>query len=487
MAVGESVRPAALRRGASQTLPSERGVRPVRGLRRLVFVLVLVGLLAAIPLSAVASESIISSDVRQADAAFNQSLVAAVRGGLDKGAADTMIWRYSQVSAIKPSAWWQAPIADHHKLDELNQIRSELEATYQQQIADSRDALQRQLHQWNQMLAAAQDAGVSADGLDASTARFASFAALTNTPNALVALSSVVSDQYTILDGRMAAYRTARDQVDAATQNAQALLNGARQYSQLSLTGFAAQIGAATDSLPSVHSAEAFGPILAQLQQTATGIQGLLDARTNAYNQLADTRSTLASAQSIGANLGNHPSTINYLAGQLPGAGDQATFESISSRLYQEKQALAGAIYLKQSVPVSYNAGVGKVIVISLSRQVLTAYQDGNAILTTFVATGRPQLPTPPGVYHIFARYSPYKMISPWPYSSPWWYPPSWTNFAMEFIGGGYFIHDAPWRSWYGPGANLYNGTHGCVNVPYSPMATLWNWAPNGTTVVVQY
>jgi lipoprotein-anchoring transpeptidase ErfK/SrfK len=57
----------------------------------------------------------------------------------------------------------------------------------------------------------------------------------------------------------------------------------------------------------------------------------------------------------------------------------------------------------------------------------------------------------------------------------------------MEFIGGGYFIHDAPWRSWYGPGANLYNGTHGCVNVPYGPMATLWSWAPIGTTVVVQY
>jgi lipoprotein-anchoring transpeptidase ErfK/SrfK len=459
----------------------------VRGLRRLVFVLVVVGLLAAVPLSAVASESYLSSSVRQADAAFNQSLVAAVRGGLDKGAADTMMWRHTQVSAIKASAWWQAPIADHHKLDELNQIRSELDATYQQQIADSRDALQRELHHWNQMLAEAQNAGVTADGLDASTVRFTSLAALSNTPNALVALSSVVSDQYTILDGRMAAYRTARDLVDAAAQNAKVLLAGAGQYPQLSLAGFVAQIGAATDSVPSVHSAEAFGPILAQLQQTAAGIQGLLNARANAYNQLADTRSTLASAQSIGAALGNHPNTINYLAGQLPGAGDQGTFESISSQLYQEKQALAGAIYLKQSVPVSYNAGVGKVIVISLSRQVLTAYQDGNAILTTFVATGRPQLPTPPGVYHIFARYSPYKMISPWPYGSPWWYPPSWTNWAMEFIGGGYFIHDAPWRSWYGPGANLYNGTHGCVNVPYSPMATLWNWAPNGTTVVVQY
>jgi lipoprotein-anchoring transpeptidase ErfK/SrfK len=462
-------------------------VRSVRGLRRLIFVLIVAGLLAGIPLSAVASESILSSDVRQAEVAFNQSLLAAVRGGLDKGAADTMIWRYTQVSAIKSSSWWQMPVTDHHKLDELTQLGLELETTYQQQVADSRDALQRQLHYWNQMLAEAQNAGVSADGLDASTDRFANYAAMATTPNALVALSSVVSEQYTILDGRMAAYRTARAQVDAAAENARALLASAGQYSQLNLAGFAAQIGTATDSLPSVHSAEAFGPILAQLQQTSAGIQGLLDARTSAYNQLADTRSTLASAQSIGAALGNHPTTINYLAAQLPGAADQATFESISSQLYQEKQALDGAIYLKQQVPVSYNAGVGKVIVISLSRQVLTAFQDGNAILTTFVATGRPALPTPPGVYHIFRRYSPYLMVSPWGYGSPWWYPPSWTNWAMEFISGGYFIHDAPWRSWYGPGANLYNGTHGCVNVPYSPMATLWNWAPIGTTVVVQY
>lgn len=459
----------------------------MKGVRRLVFVFVIVGLLAAVPLSAVASESILSTDLRQAEVAFNQSFLAAVRGGLDKGAADNMMWQYSQITAMKPSAWWQAPIADHHKLDQLSQLSQVLDATYQQQVADSRDALQRQLHLWNQMLAEAQNAGVSADGLDASTARFANYGALATTPNALLALSSVVSDQYSILDGRMAAYRTARDQVDAAAQTAKSLLAGAGQYPQLSLAGFAASIGAATDSLPSVHSAEAFGPILAQLQQTAAGIQGLLNARTNAYNQLADTRSTLASAQSIGAALGNHPSTINYLAGQLPGASDQGTFQSISSQLYQEKQALASAIYLKQQVPVSYNAGVGKVIVISLSRQVLTAYQDGNAILTTFVATGRPALPTPPGVYHIFARYSPYQMISPWPYGSPYWYPNSWTNWAMEFRSGGYFIHDAPWRSWYGPGANLYNGTHGCVNVPYSPMATLWNWAPIGTTVVVQY
>ena len=337
------------------------------------------------------------------------------------------------------------------------------------------------------MLAEAQSAGVSVDGLDSNSARFSKVGAEATSPNQLLALASVLSQQYWVLDGRLAAFRTARAQVDAAVQTASALVANAGQYPQLSLATFNTQISEAKTAVGSVHTAEAFAPILAQVQQTSVGVQALLDARTAAFNQLADTRSTLASAQSIGAALGNHPGTISYLAGQLSSAADQATFQSITGQLYQEKQSLASAIYLKQQVPVAYNAGVGKVIVISLSRQVLTAYQDGNAILTTFVATGRPQLPTPPGVYHIFARYSPYKMISPWPYGSPWWYPPSWTNFAMEFIGGGYFLHDAPWRSWYGPGANLYNGTHGCVNVPYSPMATLWNWAPNGTTVVVQY
>ena len=459
----------------------------MRGLRRLVFVVVVGGLLAAIPLSAVASENILAGNVRQAEVAFNHTLGDAVRGGLDPAAADTLTWRYTQVQAMKTSSWWQMPITEHRKLDALGQLTYDLQAAYDKQIGESRDALDRQVHRWNAMLAEAQKAGVSLDGVDEEAARFVKAGPGAATPNQLLALASVLGQQYAAIDGKLAAYRTARAQVDAAMQTASGLLASAGQYPQLGLTAFNDQLTLAGTALAAVRSAQGFAPILAQVQQTAVGLQGLLDARAAAFNQLADTRSTLASAQSIGAALGNHPGTINALAGQLSSAGDQGTLQSITGQLYQEKQSLASAIYLKQQVPIAYNAGVGKVIVISLSRQVLTAFQDGNAILTTFVATGRPQLPTPPGVYHIFARYAPYKMISPWPYGSPFWYPPSWTNFAMEFIGGGYFIHDAPWRSWYGPGANLYNGTHGCVNVPYSPMATLWNWAPIGTTVVVQY
>jgi lipoprotein-anchoring transpeptidase ErfK/SrfK len=108
-------------------------------------------------------------------------------------------------------------------------------------------------------------------------------------------------------------------------------------------------------------------------------------------------------------------------------------------------------------------------------------------VLTSYVTTGRPWLPTPPGVTTVTAKYSPYLMVSPWAYGSAAWYPPSWTNWAMLFRSGGYFIHDAPWRSWYGPGSNYGAGTHGCVNVPYGPMSVLFGWTTIGTTVVVTW
>jgi len=129
-------------------------------------------------------------------------------------------------------------------------------------------------------------------------------------------------------------------------------------------------------------------------------------------------------------------------------------------------------------------------IVVSLSQQHLWAYDDGQLILETDVTTGRPELPTPPGDYHIFARFSPYEMISPWPYGSPFWYPSAWVQYAMEFLEGGYFLHDAPWRDWFGPGSQYGDGTHGCINIPgglgWGPMFQLWNWAQIGDEVLVQ-
>ena len=128
----------------------------------------------------------------------------------------------------------------------------------------------------------------------------------------------------------------------------------------------------------------------------------------------------------------------------------------------------------------------GKLIVVSLATQSLTAYENGKVVATTVVATGRPALPTLPGTFHIKAKDTPYQFISPWPKSSPYWYASAWVKYAMLYEDGGYFIHDAPWRTVYGPGANLTNGTHGCVNVPLNTMTFLYKWAGVGTTVIVQ-
>jgi hypothetical protein len=126
----------------------------------------------------------------------------------------------------------------------------------------------------------------------------------------------------------------------------------------------------------------------------------------------------------------------------------------------------------------------GKVILISLSLQHLTACENGVAGVDTPVTTGRPALPTPPGSWSIVRKNSPWTMRSSRPRSSPYWYPPSRVEYTLWFRSDGYAIHDAPWRAEYGPGTEA-EGTHGCVNVPRPAMDQLYAWAPTGTPVLI--
>lgn len=138
----------------------------------------------------------------------------------------------------------------------------------------------------------------------------------------------------------------------------------------------------------------------------------------------------------------------------------------------------------------------GKIIIINLSKQWMYMYQDGKQLANTAITSGRPGLDTPAGTFHILLKQSPTIFRSIWPKGSPNYFEPTHVNFAMEFIGSGYFIHDAPWRNVYGPGSNdphygasygVESGSHGCVNVPYQTMVWLYNWANIGTTVQITY
>jgi lipoprotein-anchoring transpeptidase ErfK/SrfK len=135
-----------------------------------------------------------------------------------------------------------------------------------------------------------------------------------------------------------------------------------------------------------------------------------------------------------------------------------------------------------------------KAILVSIDQQVLHVYQNGVLIKWSYVTTGRPELPSPKGFWKVLVRKHPTTFTSPWPPGSPYWYPPTYINYALEYHEGGYYLHDATWRHYYGPGTNVWHenpdgtretGTHGCINMPLNFMTWLYGWTPLGTPVVV--
>ena len=99
-------------------------------------------------------------------------------------------------------------------------------------------------------------------------------------------------------------------------------------------------------------------------------------------------------------------------------------------------------------------------------------------------------LRTPTGHFSIFVKERNVTFYSPWPTSSPYYYSPMSVAYAEEFAGGGYFLHTDPNEpsSAFGPGSeNGPNASHGCVHVPYGVMASLYAWAPYGTSVYIHY
>jgi len=134
-----------------------------------------------------------------------------------------------------------------------------------------------------------------------------------------------------------------------------------------------------------------------------------------------------------------------------------------------------------------------KRIVVSLSQQRLWAYDGNHLFITSLVTTGNKALPTPTGVFTILAKFHPFTFVSPAPKGAWDWYPNSPVSYAMLFQQRGYYIHDAPWRSVFGPGTNSqtgtpgqnYTGSHGCVNTPFNVAQALYYWAPDGTPVQV--
>jgi lipoprotein-anchoring transpeptidase ErfK/SrfK len=273
---------------------------------------------------------------------------------------------------------------------------------------------------------------------------------------------------------------------DAKTAAAASLTRAQRDLAQaqgvpvLDVKAQAAAIAAIAGRLTGATTTDEFRLVAANLDNQAAALENLIYTRGATYQLLQDARGTLAAARAAKVNVDADAQGLDAAAQALDQAGTLDALVAVRNQIKALKNDLDFQTYQAQIA-----AAAGHLIIISLHDQHLRAVQDGVVLLETDVATGRPALPTPIGVTHVMAKYSPYLMQSPWPRGSAYWYPSTWIKYAILFRDGGYFIHDAPWRSVWGPGANATNGTHGCVNVPIGAETWLFNWAPVGATVDV--
>ena len=120
-------------------------------------------------------------------------------------------------------------------------------------------------------------------------------------------------------------------------------------------------------------------------------------------------------------------------------------------------------------------------IEVSIKEQHMWFYIDGKLYVDTDVVTGNADgyHDTPKGVHSIFVHQSPAVLVGA-DYRTP-------VQYWMQFTSSGCGIHDSTWRAdWeYGGDTYKYNGSHGCVNTPYSKVAKIYSKAQIGTKVIV--
>jgi lipoprotein-anchoring transpeptidase ErfK/SrfK len=133
---------------------------------------------------------------------------------------------------------------------------------------------------------------------------------------------------------------------------------------------------------------------------------------------------------------------------------------------------------LEDNFSLSFQTGRKKVIDVSLSRQVLTLYEDDEAIWSAAVATGVRGADTPPGTYQVTAKRPLARFRGVNPNGSRYDIPN--VRWVLDFYED-YTIHGAYWRSAFGrPGSN------GCVSLTDANAKRVYDFAEEGTTVVIR-
>ena len=130
----------------------------------------------------------------------------------------------------------------------------------------------------------------------------------------------------------------------------------------------------------------------------------------------------------------------------------------------------------------NYGMG-GTYIWVSIADQQLSYFVDGQLALSSPVVTGNAgNHDTPTGEYSVIYKARNVTLKGQEDNGDEY---ESFVQYWIAFLGSEYGMHDASWRSEFGGGIYMGDGSHGCINMPESQAAALYDMVEEGTPVFI--
>jgi lipoprotein-anchoring transpeptidase ErfK/SrfK len=174
--------------------------------------------------------------------------------------------------------------------------------------------------------------------------------------------------------------------------------------------------------------------------------------------------------------------TLNTVEGQKTLSNyvlkDEVDYEATGKSILEAaKNKGRGTITVKKTA----DNMLGDHVEVSITNQTVYLVKGGEVVFQSPCVSGGPGHGTGRGVFSI-AYKGMYVTLKGYnddgsKYESP-------VTYWMPF-NGGEGLHDATWRYSFGGSIYTYNGSHGCVNLPYDQAAILYNMVDAGMPVLV--
>lgn len=129
----------------------------------------------------------------------------------------------------------------------------------------------------------------------------------------------------------------------------------------------------------------------------------------------------------------------------------------------------------------------GTFVEVDLTAQHMWYLENGSVVFESEVVTGKNSTSTPPGVYTILEKLSPTVLVGN---IDPETKEPEYrtpVTFWMRVTWSGIGFHDATWQPAFGGDVYLWNGSHGCINMPYYGAQEFYSMIQIGIPVVIHY